>query len=241
MKLAIVTLLLVLPGTSAVAQTGLIQQFKDTTVEAHKPGTRRVGPDSLGYVWVPAWGFTMGCSVGDKECEKDEVVRYVVIGKGFWMGETEVTQAAYKKLMGANPSAEKGASYPVENVTWAQAKAYCAKVGGRLPTEEEWEFAARAGSEKSLYGYFDAVSWNDQNSEGQTRPVKKTFKNPWGLYDMLGNVWEWTNSDYNESRKVVRGGSFRSSLKMVRVSRRGSLPPETAAEDTGFRCVLDTL
>jgi formylglycine-generating enzyme required for sulfatase activity len=113
-----------------------------------KPRETRLNPkDGLTYVWVPPGKFMMGCSSGDNECEADEKPAHEVeITRGFWMGQTEVTQAAWKKVTGSDPSHFKGDQLPVEQVSWEEADAYCKAVGLRLPAEVEWEYAARAGT-----------------------------------------------------------------------------------------------
>jgi formylglycine-generating enzyme required for sulfatase activity len=104
----------------------------------------------------------------------------------FWMGQTEVTQEAYHKGTGKpNPSMSKGANLPVENVSWNDAENYCRASGGRLPTEAEWEYAARAGTTRSLSGDIDNIAWYDKNSGDKTHEVAQKAKNAWGLYDML--------------------------------------------------------
>ena len=113
------------------------------------------------------------------------------ISKGFWIGQTEVTQSAYEKLMRKNPSLLKGPQRPVEDVSYVEAVQYCKAAGSRLPTEAEWEYAARAGSTTARYGVLDAIAWHSGNSKKTTHPVKQKLPNAWGLYDTLGNVWEW--------------------------------------------------
>lgn len=153
--------------------------------------------DGLRYVWTPPGTFTMGCSPGDSERHDDEKPAHrVTITKGFWLGQTEVTQAAYQRVVGTDPSDFKGANLPVEQVSWDQAQAYCQAIGGRLPTEAEWEYAARAGSVQSRYGDIDRIAWYYGNSGGHTHEVAQKEANAWGLYDMLGNVWEWTADGY---------------------------------------------
>ncbi len=98
----------------------------------------KVNPrDDLRYVWIPPVKFMMGCSPSDSECYDDEPAHEVSISRGFWMGQTAVTQAAYKAVMGKNPSHFKGDDLPVDSVRWEEAKSYCEAVGMRLPTEAE--------------------------------------------------------------------------------------------------------
>jgi formylglycine-generating enzyme required for sulfatase activity len=101
-----------------------------------------------------------------------------------------VTQEAWQRIMGSNPSHFKGARLPVEMVSWNDARSYCSKIGMRLPTEAEWEYAARGGNASARYGALDAVAWYKSNSAGQTHEVGQQQANEFGLFDMLGNVWE---------------------------------------------------
>lgn len=109
--------------------------------------------DGLTYLWIPPGTFTMGCSPGDTQCLDDEKPAHVErIAKGFWLGRTEMTQAAYQRVTGRNPSVHKGAQLPVENVTWNEAATYCTAIGGRLPEEMEWEYSARGAVAAARYG-----------------------------------------------------------------------------------------
>jgi formylglycine-generating enzyme required for sulfatase activity len=203
-------------------------------------GQTRVNPaDGLTYVYIPPGTFTMGCSPGDSECFYNEKPPHTEqIARAFWLSQTPVTQAAWEKVMGDNPSHFKGAQLPVESVDWIQAVEYCGKVGGRLPTEIEWEYAARAGTTRARYGDLDAVAWYLRNSGGKTHPVGLKQANAWGLFDMLGNVLEWTvdNADnYNASVKNLRGGSWSLPSRFVRASDR--FVPTVGYNNIGFRCV----
>jgi formylglycine-generating enzyme required for sulfatase activity len=105
--------------------------------------------DGQTYVWIPPGEFEVGCSTHDDERNGGEMEYHAVtvrITHGFWLGQTEVTQAAYEKTLGQKLYPSKGSRYPVEGVNWYEAREYCEAAGGRLPTEAEWEYAARAGS-----------------------------------------------------------------------------------------------
>lgn len=167
------------------------------------------------FVLVPAGEFQMGCSPSDKECGSDEKpVHTVKITKPFYIGKYEVTQGQWKNLMGSNPAyfnetrvGDKWADYPVEQVSWNAVHEFLDKMGAgeggkkyRLPTEAEWEYAARAGANDATQGgASDRVGWNWQNSGGTTHPVGGLKPNAWGIYDMLGNVWEWIEDGYDGS------------------------------------------
>jgi formylglycine-generating enzyme required for sulfatase activity len=217
---------------------------------APRPGDTRVNPkDGLTYVWIPAGSFTMGCSPGDTQCWADEKPAHAVqIGNGFWLGQKEVTQAAWKKVNGgANLSHFRGDELPVEEVDWNQASAYCKAIGGRLPAEKEWEHAARASTTGARYGSLDAIAWYLGDSAGATHPVGLMQANAFGLYDMLGNVWEWVADDWAvypagsanacAGCKVVRGGSLNSGSRDVRASVRDGYEPSLRDDSIGFRCV----
>ncbi len=216
-----------------------------------QPGDERVNPrDGLTYVWVPPGKFIMGCSPGDKECYEDESSAHsVTISKGFWLGKSEVTQAAYQKVTGTNPSDFKGANRPVEQVSWNDARSYCEKIGGRLPREAEWEYAARAGSTAARYGQLDDIAWYKSNSGSETHDVMTRTKNAFGLHDMIGNVYEWVNdwyAPYESSAATdpngqdagtsgtVRGGAW-NDTRIARASYRAWVA--TGFQAIGFRCV----
>ena len=202
--------------------------------------TRINAKDGLTYVWIPAGSFTMGCSPDDSECHDDEKPPHAEqIANGFWLGQTEVTQAAWAKVEGGNPSGFKGDQLPVESVDWSQAVAYCSAVGGRLPTEKEWEYAARGGTTGARYGSLDTIAWYTGNSGATTHPVRLKQKNALGLYDMLGNVWEWTADDSDDGLKTMRGGAWGYSPQVIRVSYRVRNEPTLQLSYIGFRCALE--
>ena len=204
--------------------------------------------DGLTYVWIGPGNFVMGCSKGDDNCLDDEDPAHTVtITKGFWIGQTEVPQGAYEKVAGKNPSRTKGPKLPMESVSWPDARSYCVSVGMRLPTEAEWEYAARAGSTASRYGELDQIAWFARNSGAKTHEVATKQPNAWGLYDTLGNVWEWvfdwfapyTADAATDPRgpatgqfRVRRGGAVGSLAGLLRVSLRGG----NVGAVIGFRC-----
>ena len=212
--------------------------------------------DGLKYVWIPPGTFQMGCSSGDSECESTENPAHsVTLTKGFWIGETLVTQDAFKKVTGNTPSHFNGKDLPVEQVTLDDADSYCKSMNMRVPTEAEWEYAARGGSPSARYGTIDRIAWYGMpNRSGSTHPVTHKQPNAFGLYDMLGNVWEWTAdwvgpyaaSDQRDPTgpssglaHVLRGGSWMSDARSIRVSSRYQASPYVKFFDFGFRCVAN--
>ncbi len=238
----------VLPMACAVAALLCAQR-----PAAIAPGTKKVNSkDGLTYVWIPPGKFQMGCSPGDAECfDNERPAHEVTITKGFWLGQTSVTQQAYRRVTGKNPANHKGATLPVEEVDWNEAQAYCKAIGGRLPTEAEWEYAARAGSTGVRYGNLDEIAWYGGNSGNKSQEVGQKAPNAFGLYDMLGNTWQWVadwNGPYQPGPqtdptgpasgqlKQPRGGSWGSSSRLTRASYRGSVEPEHRGGKLGIRC-----
>lgn len=219
--------------------------------------------DGLKYVWIPPGTFTMGCSAGDSECQDNEKPAHRVnIPTGFWLGQTEVTNAAYRKVSPAKTSRPKGeAAMPVQGLSWPEARAYCTATGGRLPTEAEWEYSARAGVPEAYYDVPSKIAWYAKNSDGVPHPVGTKDPNRFGLYDMLGNVSEWVLDRYynkydveadavgphidlplaGNASAVARGGFWDSELPSIRVSRRAELPNDEGVESAGVRCANDRL
>lgn len=176
----------------------------------------------------------------------------------FKMGETEVTQGLWKAVMGSNPSYFKGDdNLPVEQVSWNDCQTFINKLNEltgrqfRLPTEVEWEYAARGGELSKNYTYsgsdnINDVAWYNGNSGSKTHPVAQKQPNELGLYDMSGNVWEWTSdwysSNYSSSRnssfRVIRGGGWGNSASNCRVAYRINYAPSYRYYDLGFRLAL---
>jgi formylglycine-generating enzyme required for sulfatase activity len=217
-----------------------------------------------GLVWKPIPGgtFTMGCSPGDGDCGNAEKPAHSVTLSAFEMLETEVTEGQYEAVTGEDPSCDfnggGGANSPVECVNWNEAKAFCEAVGGRLCTEAEWEYAARGGTTTKYYcgdnaSCLGGIAWYDDNSGSHKHNVKGKSPNGYGLYDMLGNVFEWTADWYSSSYysvspannpngpnggsvRVNRGGCLGCYGGTLRVSNRTGVDPSYSYADQGGRC-----
>jgi hypothetical protein len=196
---------------------------------------RKTNPkDGLVYVQIPAGTLLTVCMAKETNCSPHELA-----AAPFWMGETEVSQAAYERVTGANPSHYKGANRPVEDVSWDEAASFCRATGMRLPTIQEWEYAAHGGKAGGRYDDLNDVAhyWGNHVNMG-THEVGLKEPNAYGLYDMLGNVWEWTaDLDTAGKYRVRLGGSWFEGEKEVSASSRYSLPWRISDDRSGFRCV----
>jgi formylglycine-generating enzyme required for sulfatase activity len=259
-----------------------VDPLPDKVVVVEKPvqpgDVRENTTDGLNYVWVPAGAFQMGCVPADKDCQPDEKPRHdVKISKGFWMTATEVTSLAYEKFAAksghALPQKSKtnpkliGSDLPVNGVAWQDAADYCSWAGGRLPTEAEWEYAARGRVEDKRYPWgdkFDPKAANSFKSDHkrwlELAPVRFFGAgNGYNLFDMVGNASEWVADYYAASsyqtqgpavdpqgpasgvERVIRGGSFNDGEKYLRLSARDHRNPAKADNTTGFRCLAGAL
>jgi len=214
------------------------------------------------FVAIQPGEFMMGCSRGDADCIAPEQPSHRVrITRPFEIGAHEVTQRQWQAVMGSNPSYFKGEDLPVERVNWNDIQTFLGKLNAandgflyRLPTEAEWEYAARAGNAAATYGELRDVAWFDANSEKMPHERGGKRPNAWGLYDMLGNVYEWVQDffavDYyaaspesdppgptSGKTHVIRGGSWAASGMQLRVSYRVQLEPFSTNPTIGFRCV----
>lgn len=260
-----------------------------------RPGEVKVNAkDGQRYVWIPPGTFSQGCSAGDPDCYRSEKPAHsVTITQGYWMGQTEATVGAFKKYSSAaghkmprepmaltRPLSPGWADeqLPMVNVTWDQASEFCAWAGMRLPTEAEWEWAARGGTTGATYGKPEEIGWYADNSGAQPlenvkedytlgpasnavfaglnangntlHRVGQKLPNHYGLYDMLGNVWECVSDwfgPYSEAAQtdpkgppegtahVVRGGSWGRSMRLARASYRANTGTGSNVF-VGFRC-----
>ena len=178
---------------------------------------------------VPGGTFMMGCSPGDAECGGDEnPAHQVTLTNAFYMGKTEVTQAQWTAKMGNNPSYFGGQpNNPVENVSWNMIQGFITATSLRLPTEAEWDLACRAGTTTVRYGVFDNIAWHDTNSDGTTHVVATKLPNALGLYDTIGNVWEWCqdlNAAYSAADVTNPTGPASGYFRLLRGSGYSYLP-----------------
>ena len=239
-------------------------------------------------VLVTKGSFMMGSPTTEAGRLGNEVQHMVTLTTDFWMAESEVTQRQYRNLMGRNPSYFRGDDLPVENVSWYEAVAYCNELsvkemlqpcyqisgttvgwadklrctGYRLPTEAEWEYAARSPVEKMYAGSdtVDGVAWYNGNAGGTTHAVKGKTANRRGLYDLSGNLWEWVWDWYQvnydalpvtdpmgpltqqvSDDRVVRGGSWDYAAPMARVAMRNNNSSSAGIYSLGIRLVKSSL
>jgi formylglycine-generating enzyme required for sulfatase activity len=216
------------------------------------------------FAWIPPGRFLMGNDKGESD---EKPMHRVTITRGFWMGIYPVTQSQFEAVLSYNPSQFKGNNdsslHPVEMVNWSDAKEFCQEFSKlterpiRLPTEAEWEYACRAGSNTDYWsGSGEAplkrVAWyggTAGTSKGQTQPVGKLDKNSWGLFDVHGNVWEWCEdpiSGYSAEDdvdplslsglgRVLRGGAWNSNADACRAAFRNWKDSATRSASFGFR------
>jgi formylglycine-generating enzyme required for sulfatase activity len=236
---------------------------------AVRPGREKTNPkDSQHYVWIPPGKFTMGCSPGDNDCYGNEKPAHLVeITEGFWLGQMPVSIGPWKRYAmstGAPPLSGKDKmgrklnasmdddSVPVVLIGWEQARTFCAWAGGRLPTEAEWEYAARAGA-AGAYAFGDALNASQARfASKSTQAVGSFAANAFGVFDMYGNAAEWTADCYAPNydvapvdggafapakcaERVYRGGAYADAPVLLRAAARGHAPPERRMPNVGLR------
>lgn len=215
----------------------------------------------MGMVFVKGGCYQMGDTSGDGGPEEKPV--HEVCVDDFYMGKYEVTQGQWKRIMGSNPSrfTDCGDNCPVEGVSWNDVREFIGRLNSlsgdskyRLPTEAEWEYAARSGGRKEIYSGGDlySVAWFTADPSNETHHVGTKTPNGLGLYDMSGNVWEWTNDWYDSnyysssprknptgpdtgSARVLRGGSWGVGPFEIRTAYRNYLSPDYRSGSIGFR------
>jgi formylglycine-generating enzyme required for sulfatase activity len=254
--LALLTGLVLMAAVLGISLTVRAQARAEANQAAPRAGDVWTEPvTGMEFVWVPAGEFMMGSNEG----AADEQPLHKVRIDGFWMGKYEVTQGQWKAVMYDNPAYFiEGDNYPVENVNWGDTQDFIAALSERsgdqfrLPTEAEWEYACRAGTAGQRYGELGDIAWFHENTKGTTRPVGQKKPNAWGLYDMLGNVWEWCQDWYDEkyyaaspsenprgvssgSDRVNRDSSYGSYPQYVRSACRGGDTPSWGYGSLGFR------
>lgn len=238
----------VAPG-KAVTVTLELKRYTGPTA-----GKIRVEPKSvLAFVYLPAGSFHRGCEPQDTQCDGDEKPGRTATVSAFWMGKTDVAVSAYQKCVQAGGCSEpktgglcnwstSKTNHPVNCVDWTQATAFCSWAGGRLPTADEWEYAAKGG-ESRIY------PWGNQapnetlakfGIDNGTAPAGSypTGASKHGLLDMAGSVWQWTAINYDSSTKELRGGGWVSPPQSLRASSRFRYAPSGQSYGIGFRCGL---
>ena len=236
------------------------------------PATQLFNSIGMEFVLVPAGSFFLE---HDEYSDQNQPRRRVIISKAFYLGKYEVTQEQWVAVMGSNPSKVAGRANPVEMVSWDDTQEFIKRLNAReehmryrLPTEMEWEYAARGGTDTSYFfmpnpqkwedaeDLLDAYAWFYKNSAGHTHPVGQKKPNPYGLYDIYGNVWEWTQDWYAElpqsleltdyrgpatgTYRVDRGGSRSNNAELCRSGRRDIYTPDYRYGNIGFRLALST-
>ena len=223
--------------------------------------------NSLGmeFVLIEAGTFAMGAPPPEPGRFDDETLHQVTLSQPFYLGKYEVTQAQWQAVMGRNPShfSACGGTCPVERISWEDTQAFItalnAREGGavyRLPTEAEWEYAARAGTQTAYHFGDDAArleqyGWYADNSGGRSHPVGQKQPNAWGVFDMHGNVWEWVHDGdgayptgavtdprgprTESSHRVIRGGGWRSTARGCRAAFRYYALPDEGHYRLGVR------
>ncbi len=218
-------------------------------------------------VYVEGGSFVMGAtSEQGSDAYSNEKPAHRVTVSSYYMGQTEVTQALWQAVMGTNPSKYKGTTNPVDNVSWNDCQTFIRKLNSltgktfRLPTEAEWEFAARGGKKSKAYKYSGGnnlgnVAWYGDNSGAKPHPVATKQANELGIYDMSGNVWEWCQDWYSGnyysssaqtdpigpnsgSDRVLRGGCWLNGAVSCRVLYRNGNTPDFRYYLLGLRLVL---
>ena len=254
-------------GQEHMLEYTLAKEMPKVTPQTAARGKETFTVNGVSFTMVAVKGgtFTMGGTAEQgSDAESDEKPTHQVTLSDYMIGETEVTQELWKAVMGSNPSHFSGTNLPVEKVSWDDCQTFITKLNQltgrnfRLPTEAEWEYAARGGQKSRGYKYAGSntlsnVAWYGDNSSSKTHPVKQKQANELGLYDMSGNVWEWCQDWYGRysssaqtnpkgpssgSARVNRGGGWAFSASNCRVAFRNNSFPGSRNGDLGLRVVL---
>ncbi len=237
---------------------------EDTDVLEAEEDIIPIGNREISWINVAGGTFQMGCTETDSACLANETPRHEVSVASFEMTETEITQAQYHELTDENPSHFKSyGDNPLETVSYEEALDFCQQIGGRLPNEAEWEYAARAGAD-TVYQCgddpecLDEIAWYSRTSDNITHAAAEKQANAFGLYDMSGNAWEWVSDCYHDSYDsapedgsdwndenciegmfIVRGGGWNDFNDSLRVSLRLAVSNNVKGNMIGFRCVRE--
>ena len=252
-KTALMTLCIVLLCASAA---------KSATDASPKSYTNSIGME---FVSISAGSFIMGEAPSSPKSIRRNTPFKVTISNPFYMGKYEVTQEQWRAIMGNNPAKFQNPQNPIEWISWNDIQLFIRKLNRkegtdkyRLPTEAEWEYAARAGSSAQYFfgnseEALEQYAWYWDQLDEKTQPVGRKKPNPWGLHDMYGNVWEWVGDWYGDypdaavtdpqgpssgSSRVARGGSWRNEAKDCRSSSRNRNAPDRRRDTLGFRLIL---
>ena len=249
-------------GQTLQASSGSLK-YQMLSIRLHPGGDTWTDPvTGMEFVWVEGGCYEMGCGGGTDGCNDNEFPVHEVCVNGFWIGKYEVTQGQWQQIMGSNPSHfDSGDNYPVETVSWDDCQIFIDALNSqrgnifRLPTEAEWEYAARSGGLEEKYAGgddLDSLGWYRANSGDQTHEVGTKVANGLGIYDMSGNVYEWCQDWYafeyydgsptdnppgpsTGSSRVVRGGSWSSNAGYCRSAYRIGSTPGSRGSRLGFR------
>ena len=219
--------------------------------------------------YIPPGRFLMGSPDSEVGRYDYETQHEVQLTQGYWLADTPCTQALWQAVMANNPSHFQGSNRPVEQVSWEDCQEFVKRLNervpglqARLPSEAEWEYACRAGTSGATWrgeldlqedhsaSILEPIAWYRKNSGSETQPVRGKAANPWGLYDMLGNVWEWCQDNWGTYEagacidpkgapsgryRVLRGGSWDGDTQSERAARRGRDSPDDRDFSLGFR------
>ncbi|MBF0185500.1 MAG: formylglycine-generating enzyme family protein [Magnetococcales bacterium] len=273
--LLILLLMLALPNLGyfsmllvAVPDLSLFRSGKQVATQTNQEIPAIRDANGMEFILIPAGRFLMGTPFAADVSEDEMPQHEVIISRPFYLGRYEVKQAEWEAVMRSNPSEFKGADRPVESVSWEEVREFIGKLNERaatdlyrLPSEAEWEYAARAGTTTSRYWgdgneALEQHAWFAGNAGKRSRPVGQLQANPWGLYDMLGNVWEWCQDWYSPksysngtvtdprgpsdgASRVLRGGGWNNYASHIRAAYRFELNPAHRRRNLGLRLVME--